>query len=1192
MTLKKHILGRCLVAGAIIAILAGVILFTVDVKDLAAWFTRYRQIIVWTTVLIAGALAYVLPRRRQIQLTVQQASRKQGIEPPVPADKVTQEAEQSATRAVGWAKDLRFQLQQSRRFRWAYTHTWLLVTGDAPTVRRLLPGVAERGWLITDDVVLLWGGAGTDGQPDELWLRQIRRLRRARPIDAMVLALDGATPLPETARSTTGWAMNLVCIMNTLQWSAPVYVLDQAELSARALNTTPVIGCELPNAADAHAIGTALGGLNIRLTNLGIAQIGRDDSDRYTGLMSDYLDSRIAALSNWIAGVNSRLCRAVGVRGVFFTTHPPVGNKELDAALWHHLATDALRTGGHRIGLHPVTVFSTIAFGAVALWTTGLLLSAATNAHDVVLTSEAVRNLNAAQDSAARLRNLLGLQQRISLYEDRIQHHTPLQTRFGLNHDAQTLSAVWKPYSRAARDTLIAPVQQNLEAQLVDLNQMQTTQLDNQTSQLAQDGHKALKTYLMMSEPAHADPSFMTPLLPHYWDMAADLPPGEKLDLSQRLLGFYADHLKQHPEWRIDARDDLISGSRQTLLAVIGVKNSEDTIYQDIVASVGRKYPDQTLASLTAGTDTRGLFRTSASVPGVFTREAWEGTIAQAIDDAAKHNGTASDWVLAGANTTNSAQQTQTASSPEALKAALTSHYFADYAEHWQAFMNTIQWENAPSMPAAIGQLKAMVDARQSPLIALMKSLEYQGGAGAQKTSLSDTLVTKAQTIFGGSKADEPQAVRPDPAGPLGPSFGPVLRLVAQANGSDVPSASSKTAASYSDLSLQRYLERVTTLRLRLQQIGDSADADAQARQVAQTLFQGKGSELADTQSYARLIAASLGAQWAGTGDALFVRSVAQALQTVLQPAQASLNEAWQQSIVSAWNRSFAGRYPFASTANDASLPELARFLRPQGGLISAFLASQLAGVLELQGDQWIPVTTATSSLVFDPSFLTAINTLQRIAGHLLAQGEPQYRVEFKPVPSPGITDTLLTVDGQKLHYFNQQETWQPMNWPSNDPQRTGTRLEWQTEKAGTNRSLEFDGRWAFVRMLERARVEPVDSATYMLTWQASPFVREIRPTAAKSASDAAYDIDTLIAQEPGKPALGSDTHALGYMMRTDVGKGPLELLALKGFVLPSRIFVSRSPGAANLAKDNGPPPLPKAALEAGKRAATPMPQS
>jgi type VI secretion system protein ImpL len=1075
----------------------------------------------------------------------------------------TQASVSAASATVAAAQDpfktLRDNLHDQHGLRWRHRQPWILLTGDDTTISSLSPELAASGWHITDDAVLLWQKPASDGRPDDAWLRQLYKLRRRRPVDAIVLVGDAASNASTQGRGTDAVGIQLAHIASRLRWSAPVYVLDYAELTAKAVAAPPLIGCEFENASSARAIESALHALNTRLADVSIAQMASDASNRYTGQLSQYLDDRITPLSTWIAGINSRQRRAIDVRGVFFASRAQSDQTEgtnaapgIDLPLWHHLATDAQRTGGHRIGLHPVTVFSSMVLGAVALWTTGLLLSAATNAHDLVLTSEAVRNLNTEQDSAA----------------------------------------VWKPYSRAARDTLIAPVQQNLEAQLVDLNQMQTTQLDNQTSQLAQDGHKALKTYLMMSEPAHTDPSFMTPLLPHYWDMAADLPPGEKLDLSQRLLGFYADHLKQHPEWHIDARDDLINGSRQTLLAVIGVKNSEDTIYQDIVASVGRKYPDQTLASLTAGTDTRGLFLTSASVPGVFTREAWEGTIAQTIDDAAKHNGTASDWVLAGANTTNSAQQTQTASSPEALKAALTSHYFADYAEHWQAFMNTIQWENAPSMPAAIGQLKAMADARQSPLIALMKSLEYQGGAGAQKTSLSDTLVTKAQTIFGGSKADEPQAVRPDPAGPLGPSFGPVLRLVAQANGSDVPSASSKTAASYSDLSLQRYLERVTTLRLRLQQIGDSADADAQARQVAQTLFQGKGSELADTQSYARLIAASLGAQWAGTGDALFVRPVAQALQTVLQPAQASLNEAWQQSIVSAWNRSFAGRYPFASTANDASLPELARFLRPQGGLISAFLASQLAGVLELQGDQWIPVTTATSSLVFDPSFLTAINTLQRIAGHLLAQGEPQYRVDFKPVPSPGITDTLLTVDGQKLHYFNQQETWQPMNWPSSDPQRTGTRLEWQTEKAGTNRSLEFDGRWAFVRMLERARVEPVDSATYMLTWQASPFVREIRPAAAKSASDAAYDIDTLIAQEPGKPALGSDTHALGYMMRTDVGKGPLELLALKGFVLPSRIFVSRSPGAANLAKDNGPPPLPKAALEAGKRAATPMPQS
>ncbi|MBB3262151.1 hypothetical protein F4827_007026, partial [Paraburkholderia bannensis] len=83
----------------------------------------------------------------------------------------------------------------------------------------------------------------------------------------------------------------------------------------------------------------------------------------------------------------------------------------------------------------------------------------------------------------------------------------------------------------------------------------------------------------------------------------------------------------------------------------------------------------------------------------------------------------------------------------------------------------------------------------------------------------------------------------------------------------------------------------------------DSPDSDDQARQVAQALYQGKGSDLSDTLGYAQLIAASLGEQWAGMGNALFVEPVTQATRTVLAPAEASLNDAWRQTIVAAWNR-------------------------------------------------------------------------------------------------------------------------------------------------------------------------------------------------------------------------------------------------------------------------------------------------
>jgi type VI secretion system protein ImpL len=465
------------------------------------------------------------------------------------------------------------------------------------------------------------------------------------------------------------------------------------------------------------------------------------------------------------------------------------------------------------------------------------------------------------------------------------------------------------------------------------------------------------------------------------------------------LARFYAQHLKAHDAWRIQPRPELVNASRQTLLSVIGVRNSEDTVYQSVLAGVGNKYPDQTLASLTAGTDTRGLIRTSVTVPGVYTRQAYEGYVAETITEAAKSRDVTRDWVLANNDASTNAEDPAQASSTDALELALTTQYFNDYAEHWQGFMNALQWQAAPNIPAAIEQMKLLADARQSPVIALMKSLDYQGTAGMRQASLSDTIVAKAQNMFG--KKDDPQAVVANDAGPLSASFGPVLRLI----GHDSESAA-KNNAPASDVSLQRYLERVTALRLKLQQLSNGTDGDAQARQLAQALFQGKGSELADTQAYAQLIAASLGAQWSGMGDARFVRPVAQATQIVLQPAQASLNDAWRQAIVANWNKSFAGRYPFDNTDNDASIPELARFIRPQGGLISTFLSTQLAGVLELQGDQWVETNTRGGALQFDPAFIKAVNTLQRVAGHLMAAGEPQYRFDLKPIPTPGITDT------------------------------------------------------------------------------------------------------------------------------------------------------------------------------------------
>ncbi|NKJ48384.1 hypothetical protein CIC12_16895 [Burkholderia sp. SG-MS1] len=1143
---------------------------------------------------------------------------------------------ETITVAPALVRDARLQylcdeLRAWHGWRWRYRRPWLMVNGSDERLDEVAPGLKQAGIMQVADGILVH--AAPEGIEAALWRKQIRQLRRKRPVDSLVQVMrpgEGNQPDGDLPRT-------LAKIATDLGWAAPVTFLHAVQTTGRQPEAFQAVGVFLSDSVTRAAQGSAselsdrLTTLEYRTGTIGVQLCCEPMPITYFGQVSAYIGKQHKYIvTGWEALIASKWLRAP-LDGLMFapvfaprqpmaaplpvtdaanvSTQPGIPGAvpyEQPAALlpvWQEIGRGLRVHRGKHVGFYWPRALAMTLIGGTIAWCLTMAISFAGNLH-------LIRSAHASADAArvaaagapAALRISLALQQQIETLEYRQRHGAPWHLRSGLNHDREVLAALWHPYARASRTILVTPIQRNLEASLVELSQMQTGQLDDQTSRLALDGHKALKTYLMLAEPGRADAAFIGPQLARYWSANADLPTSEKHDLSGRLLGFYARHLKAHEDWRIQSRQELVNASRQTLLAIIGVKNSEDTIYQRVLETAGSRYPDQTLASLTAGTDTRGLMRTSSSVAGVFTRQAWEGTIAASIDEAAKRNEVASDWVLA-----TDAQRTAPEQSADDMKASLTSRYFADYADHWQGFMNTLQWEPSPTLPSAIQQLKLMADARQSPVLALLKTLEYQGGAGALKTSLSDTLVDKAQRVFGG-KVEGPETARPDPAGPLGALFGPVLRLVAQGRA---------TGGASGDLSLLRFMDRVTALRLKLQQISDSPDSDAQARQVAQSLFQGKSSELADTYAYAQLIAASLGAQWAGMGDALFVRPVAQATQAVLQPAQASLNDAWRQTVLATWNRSFAGRYPFANTDNDASLPELARFLRPQGGLIGAFLDSQLAGVLELQGDQWVPAPAGNTTLRFDPAFLTALNTLQRIAAHLLAQGEPHYGFDFKPVPTAGVTDMVLTLDAQSLHYYNQQETWQALTWPSNDPQRLGTRLQWQTEKAGTNKSFEFSGRWGFIRMLERARVQPIDGATFELTWQAATEAGATKAAQAASAASGAADaiaddedeyeigmtplgakrLDSLTTQGPLTPASQERSYPLSFVMRTDVGKGPLEMLALRNFVLPARIFSAMGPqapvaatGAKKIAQTDGPPPLPQAMRVAAKHAETPLP--
>ncbi|MFM0328063.1 type VI secretion IcmF C-terminal domain-containing protein, partial [Caballeronia glebae] len=174
----------------------------------------------------------------------------------------------------------------------------------------------------------------------------------------------------------------------------------------------------------------------------------------------------------------------------------------------------------------------------------------------------------------------------------------------------------------------------------------------------------------------------------------------------------------------------------------------------------------------------------------------------------------------------------------------------------------------------------------------------------------------------------------------------------------------------------------------------------------------------------------SLGEQWSGFGR-LFEAPLEQTWQVVVQPASSSLNEIWRTSILADWSRAFGGRYPFADSDNDASLPDMVRFMRMDNGVIAQFVTTELAGVVKRQGDQWVAAQgSEQGTLTLDPAFLAALNKLTHVSTVLFPSGDARVRFELRGVPTPGITDLKLLASGQQLHYFNQMEQWVPFEWP------------------------------------------------------------------------------------------------------------------------------------------------------------------
>ncbi|PIB60495.1 ImcF-related family protein [Pseudomonas sp. 2822-17] len=1018
-------------------------------------------------------------------------------------------------------KDAAQRLSSIRKQLWAqYGLFWrqktrlLLVIGEPTEIEALAPTLTKHFWLEGQRTVLLWGGsaqAALDQSFSERW----KGLSRGRALDGVVWALDKNQAADDAAMGAG--VRQLQRLAKRVGWQLPLYLWQVCDSQWRqAGRMAQPVGCHLPARFTPAVLENALTRLVEPLRREGLAQMNAVmNHDFLLRLSRDLQDEGIARWCHTLAPLAGELAAGVPLRGVWFSLPVlPINNMPehfwpVDGA-WRGVLDDK-PLNHRRFGWSVPRIGYVLALGVAMLWSAGLLLSFISNRAQIQQVRASVEALQHASQADEQLQALNELVRELARLDDRVQHGAPWYQRFGLNQNPALLETVWPRYVEANNRLIRDPAAASLRQQLSALVRLQA---DNpERAERAREAYDPLKAYLMMARPDKADADLLVKTLGSVEPARPGVTPGLLQTLSPALWRFYAEHLAANPTWRIEPDARLIAHVRQILLGQLGQRNAEVNLYQQLLDDTATHYPALDLHQLVGDTDAFALFSSDASVPGVFTRQAWEGQVRQAIDDIADARREEIDWVLS-----DKPADIDTRLRPDQLRERLAERYFQDYASAWLDLLNSLRWQPAASLDESIDQLTLMSDVRQSPLIALMNTVAYHAQAGTRTEALVDSLAASAHRLIGQDKVPVREI-----KDPLSATFGPLLALLDK-NNTD-------------GLSLQAFLTQVTRVRLKLQQVSTAPDPLEMTQALAQTVFQGRRVDLTDTQAYGSLLAASLGAQWSGAAQTLFVQPLEQAWQRVLQPSAAGLNSQWQRSIVNPWNAAFASRYPFAATASDASLPMLGQMIRADSGRIEQFLQRQLSGVLRKEGSQWVADPRHSQGLRFNPQFLGAINHLSNLADLLYTDGGMGLSFELQGKAVRDVVQTTFILNGDRHQYFNQKESWQRFQWPGHSDY-PGVSLSWTSVHAGERLFGDYPGTWGLIRWLENAQVKPLDDA------------------------DSRY---RLLLKAP-------DGVSLTWHLRTEFDAGPLALLTLRGFTLPAQIFLSEPDSQAAYAQNGSFP--------------------
>lgn len=738
-----------------------------------------------------------------------------------------------------------------------------------------------------------------------------------------------------------------------------------------------------------------------------------------------------------------------------------------------------------------------------------------------------VANVQADLDNIVRLQenrnDLQSRMQAMDILEDRIdqlerfRRERPLSVSLGLYQGDRIEQRLLTEYYRGVKQLMLVPVSQNLVSflQEVDAHPDQLSPLASvpesgalpvsargpQPARNAQgglysdaspanveDAYNALKTYLMLADKRHVEAAHLTDQLARFWrgwleTNRGNMPRDEMIRSAERMITFYLSRVSDDDWPMIDANLSLVDQTRENLRRVVRGMPARQRVYEEIKARASTRFAPMTVARI-VGENSSGLIAGSYAIPGTFTREAWFDYVKPAIRDAATKELQAKDWVL----NTASQDDLTLEGSPEQIQKALVGMYKADYAQHWQRFMQGIAIQDFGSFDQAVAAMNRLGDPQDSPIRKVLETAYDQ--TAWDNPALSPTTLQRAQNgVTGwfkrffsshdqaasaaGVDLDTINAVAPSTIGPVGAAFTGLARIVVKQDDNSL---------------LRGYMETLSKVRTRFNVIKNQGDTGPGARELMQQTLDGNGSELADSLKFVdEQMLNGLTDDQRKTLRPLLVRPLMQAFAVVIGPAGDEVNKVWNAQVYQPFQDSLANKYPFAANASvEAAAGEIAQVFGPDGA-VSKFVGTTLGPLAVRRGDTLSPRTWGGVGIAFTPDFTSGVaRWVAPLSGAAAggAQASPEPQTVFQILPQPGTktTEYTLTIDGQQLRYRNTPAQWMNFVWPN--PQGTpGATLSATSFDGRTLQFVNEPGRYGLEKLINSAQRKRNEDGTFDLSW-------------------------------------------------------------------------------------------------------------